>query len=125
MSKAERIIAYVMQQLSLIGENFGWQIGRVGANWENGYMKCNQDSKAHFRKDIIKRDKEKILEAHIVEVNKMIVTNADRVRNMSNEELMEFIESPCKFIKADTYPNRNCVFHCDECIAEWLKEKVE
>ena len=68
----DKIIAYIMQQLSLIGENFGWQIGKIGANWENGYMKSNQDCKAHFRKDEIKREIEKILEDHIVESDKMI-----------------------------------------------------
>jgi hypothetical protein len=104
----------VLKKLNQVGEDFGWQMGKVGSNYENGYMKAIRDCKAVFQK-----------EDHIVEVNKMIVTNADRVRNMSNEELMEFIESPCKFIKADTYPNRNCVFHCDECIEKWLKEKVK
>ena len=122
MSKAERIIAYVMQQLNKIGENFGWQMGKVGANYENGYMKSNQDSKAHFRKDEIKKDIEKILEEHIGESNKKIETNADRVRNMTDEELEAFIQSPCSIIRPD---RKSCRFLCDECIAEWLKEKVE
>ena len=100
-------------------------MGKVGANYENGYMKCNQDSKAHFRKDEIKKEIEKILEDHIVEDNKMIAMNADKVRKMPLEELIAFIQSPCKTIKAATYPNRNCTFNCDECIEEWLKEKVE
>lgn len=118
----DKIIAYIMQQLSLIGENFGWQMGKVGANYENGYMKCNQDSKAHFRKDEIKKDIEKILEEHIGESNKKIETNADRVRNMSDEELEAFIQSPCSIIRPD---RKSCRFLCDECIAEWMKEKVE
>lgn len=125
MSKADRIIAYIMQQLSLIGENFGWQIGRIGANYENGYMKSNQDCKTHFRKEKIKKDIEAIINDHSSEVNGMVVTNADRIRSMTDEELIAFIKHPCKTIKEMTYPNRNCVFRCDECIEEWLKEKVE
>ena len=125
MSKTERIIAYIMQQLSLIGESFGWQIGRIGANYENGYMKSNQDCKTHFRKEKIKKDIEAIINDHGGEVNGMVVTNADRIRNMSDEELIAFIQNPCKFIKAMSYPDRKCKFICDTCIAEWLKEKVE
>ena len=128
MSKAEKIIAYIMQQLSLIGENFGWQMGKVGANYENGYMKCNQDCKAHFRKDEIKREIEKILENHIVESDKMIVTNADRIRNMSEEELAEFL---CKFDACQrcSHNSDNACYtkNCDEIgiTEKWLKEKVE
>lgn len=126
MNKADKIIAYIMQQMSLIGENFGWQIGRIGANYENGYMKSNQDCKTHFRKEKVKQDIEQILsEEHIPEVAKKIETNADRIRSMTDEELIAFIKHPCKTIKEMTYPNRNCVFRCDECIEEWLKEKVE
>lgn len=62
---------------------------------------------------------------HIADSNKMVVTNADRIRSMTDEELIAFIKQPCKTIKEMTYPNRNCVFRCDECIEEWLKEKVE
>ena len=65
MSKTEQVVAYIMQQLNQIGEDFGWQMGKVGANYENGYMKCNQDSKAHFRKDKIKTDIEKILKEKV------------------------------------------------------------
>ena len=53
------------------------------------------------------------------------MTQADRIRSMTDEELIAFIKHPCKTIKEMTYPNRNCVFRCDECIEEWLKEKVE
>ena len=111
-----------IKTIEKVGTDFGWQMGKVSANYENGYMKCNQDSKAHFRKDIIKRDIEKILEDHIVEDNKKIETNADRVRNMTDEELEAFIQSPCSIIRPD---RKSCRFLCDECIAEWLKEKVE
>lgn len=198
MSKTEKVIDYVIQQLNKVGENFGWQIGRIGANYENGYMKSNQDCKTHFRKEKIKKDIEAIINDHGGEVTEMVVnedkkqmlgeciyhrcsygecdeceffnewddtdgdyfcairdkdgnipyyqnwdmnsalgmdhirevakkveTNADRVMRMPLEELIAFVESPCKTIKAATYPNRNCVFNCDECIEEWLKEKVK
>ena len=118
----EKIIAYIMQQLNQIGEDFGWQMGKVGANYENGYMKCNQDSKAHFRRDKIKKDIEKLLENDFVDSNKMVVTNSDRVRNMNDEELEAFIIHTCNVIKPD---KKHCTLYCDECIAKWLKEKVE
>ena len=44
------------------------------------------------------------------------MSNADRIRSMTDEELIAFIKHPCKTIKEMTYPNRNCVFRCDECI---------
>ena len=131
MNKAERIIAYIMQQLSMIGENFGWQIGRIGANYENGYMKSNQDCKAHFRKEKIKKDIEAIINDHSSEVTGMVVTNADRIRNMSDEELAEFI--PIGF-DCVCNPNYECIetviVHGEcgkqkECLMNWLKEKVE
>ena len=50
------------------------------------------------------------------------MTNADRIRRMSDEELEAFIQSPCSIIRPD---RKSCRFLCDECIAEWLKEKVE
>ena len=50
------------------------------------------------------------------------MTNADKVRNMNDEELEAFIQSPCSFIRPD---RKGCKFLCDECIGEWLKEKVE
>lgn len=123
MSKTEKIISYIMQQLSLIGENFGWQMGKVGANYENGYMKCNQDSKAHFRKDKIKQDIEEILEEHIVDSNKMIVTNADKIRNMSDEELLGYlrkVQNGCPVPR-----DYECFDSCYVCVRKWLKEKVE
>lgn len=61
-------------------------------------------------------------EDHILEDAKKVVTNADRIRNMSDEELVAFIQYPCNFM----YPEKKrCKFLCDECIEEWLKAKVE
>ena len=188
MSKTDKIIAYIMQQLNQIGEDFGWQMGRIGANYENGYMKCNQDSKAHFRKDKIKQDIEEMLsEDHIVEPNKMIdlvevvrckncrhwgtevagetdrvkcceygkymvgengfcvygektdqfrvltkkvVTNADRIRNMTDEELAELLAESNTLIKCkDCSEPMNewgsCIGNCENAYLKWLKEKVE
>lgn len=126
MSKTEKIISYIMQQLSLIGENFGWQMGKVGANYENGYMKCNQDSKAHFRKDKIKQNIEEMLsEDHIVDSNKMIVTNADRIRNMTEEELVEYLGTTAFCLKVGSCRCKQKANNCSVCITMWLREETE
>lgn len=131
MNKTDKIIAYIMQQLNQIGEDFGWQMGRIGANYENGYMKCNQDSKSHFRKEKIKQNIEEMLrEDHIVEANKMIVTNADRIRNMTDEELAELLAESNTLIKCkDCSEPMNkwgsCIGNCENAYLKWLKEKVE
>ena len=106
--------ADVLKILNKVGEDFGWQIGSVPTNYVNGYMQAVRDCKSPFY------GKE-----HIREDTKKVETNADRIRSMTDEELIAFIKHPCKTIKEITYPNRNCVFRCDECIEEWLKEKVE
>lgn len=52
-------------------------------------------------------------------------TNADRIRNMSDEELAEFI--PCPYMKD---PYDECVhgwhdYDCSKCKLEWLQSEVE
>ena len=99
-----------------VGEDFGWQMGKVGANYENGYMKAIRDCK--FALQNAKDD--------FVEVNKMIVTNADRIRNMSDEELADFITmfDYCEFCRL--FSNEECnKFHCANTTNIWLKAKVE
>ena len=91
--------------INQVGEDFAWQMGKVGANYENGYMQAIRDCKSALNKSVQK-----------------VETNADRIRNMSDEELEEFINYPCKFIKTE---KNACTFYCDECIPKWLKEKVE
>ena len=113
--------ADVLKILNKVGEDFGWQMGKVGANYENGYMKAIRDCKQAFN--------------HIVEANKMIdqfredtkkvVTNADRIRNMSDEELFELLRKtkycpPVMCKKINGYH-----ISCKECIVKWLKKKVE
>ena len=112
--------ADVLKILNKVGEDFGWLMGKVGSNYENGYMKAIRDCKAVFQKD-----------DHIVEANKMIVTNADRIRNMSDEELLKFInyESPSCTEFCDEF-NEGCFHNCirnrgEDVILQWLKEKVK
>ena len=61
MNRADKIIDYVVKQIQEVGENFGWQIGKLGANWENGYMQSTRDCKVQFRKEKVKEDIQKIL----------------------------------------------------------------
>lgn len=49
----------------------------------------------------------------------MVMTNADRIRCMTDEELAEIIKCPLK--------GRKCLWEesCKECCVRWLKEKCE
>lgn len=54
-----------------------------------------------------------------------VTTNADRIRNMSDEELMEFMS--CPYMK-DMYDE--CVhgwhdYDCSKCKLEWLQSEAE
>lgn len=92
----------VIKKLNKVGEDFGWQMGKVGANYENGYMQAVRDCKAAFYKDDV-------------------ITNADKVRNMSDEELAKFIGDRCIKIVGEEW----CIYHnCDDCMTLWLKESV-
>ena len=58
-----------------------------------------------------------------------IVTNADRIRNMSDEELAEFIHKT-KFDQGSNLftceePPVNCHEECKECYMDWLQKEVE
>jgi hypothetical protein len=62
MTKAD-----VIRIINQVGEDFGWQMGKVGANYENGYMKAIRDCKQAFN--------------HIVDSNKMIVGEIVRCKD--------------------------------------------
>lgn len=100
-----------LQKINKVGEDFGWQMGKISSNYENGYMKAIRDCKVVFLKD-----------------DKKVVTNADRIRNMSEEELAEFL---CKFDACQrcSHNSDNACYtkNCDEIgiTEKWLKEKVE
>lgn len=54
-----------------------------------------------------------------------VPTNADRIRAMSDEELLDLLSAPCPLLRrADDKgcPNPK---PCRECIAEWLKQPAE
>ena len=49
-----------------------------------------------------------------------VITNADRIRAMSDEELAEFLSCygcPC--------PDRDCHASCKDCVVQWLKQPAE
>lgn len=51
------------------------------------------------------------------------MTNGDRIRNMSDEELTGFIVD---LMLLECPVGENCkAWSCHDCLAEWLKEKVE
>ena len=50
-----------------VGTDFGWQMGKVGANYENGYMQAIRDCKAAFYK----------MTDHFGEVNKIVEVNEE------------------------------------------------
>mgnify|MGYP004480362387 CR=1 FL=1 len=62
------------------------------------------------------------------------MTNADKIRNMSDEELAEFIQKMTDTCLIDFMVNEDCLqdrISCKECrakaptITEWLRSEVE
>lgn len=56
------------------------------------------------------------------------MTNGDRIRAMSDEELAEFLETDtcCKFCILGDYDEKcNWYEKCDERIFQWLKQEVQ
>ena len=51
------------------------------------------------------------------------MTNADRIRAMTDEELMKFIEDTG--IAGCPYPAMSCRASCQVCILEWLQQPAE
>ena len=47
-------------------------------------------------------------------------TNADRIRSMTDEELVEIIRCPIESLPIEYCPNMDC----DDCILNWLKQEV-
>ena len=52
-----------------------------------------------------------------------VKTNADRIRAMSDEELVKFIEDTQ--IAGCPDPARSCRASCKDCIMDWLQQPVE
>ncbi len=54
-------------------------------------------------------------------------TNADRIRNMSDEELMDTLFSSClKYMRIDKCPYEDMnVGMCKKCLSEWLQSEAE
>lgn len=54
-------------------------------------------------------------------------TNADRIRNMSDEELMDTLFNSClKYMQIDECPYADMnVGMCKKCISEWLQSEAE
>ena len=56
-------------------------------------------------------------------LNFVQMTNADRIRAMSDEELAALLPLDiCVKIRGD---NRLCNGWCDECVSDWLKQPVK
>lgn len=56
------------------------------------------------------------------------MTNADRIRNMLDEELADFLDDVYNNIDDEfDFPCNSCYekVNCDICFLEWLKEEVE
>ena len=61
---------------------------------------------------------------------KMVVTNADRIRNMTDEELAELLVEANTLVRCKdcTEPMNewgSCIGNCENAYLKWLKEKVE
>ena len=53
------------------------------------------------------------------------MSNADAIRNMSDEELAEFIKCPRDMHLGDCRAEENETIPCSECILQWLKSEVK
>ena len=92
---------------------------------EEGYSFCNEDG------TIPKWDKEYGAEPYIDiggEFYNKPITNADRIRAMSDEELADFIDR-CEMGDID-YANTFCdlcngQYECDQCRLDWLQQPAE
>lgn len=92
---------------------------------EEGYSFCNEDG------TIPKWDKEYGAEPYIDiggEFYNKPITNADRIRAMSDEELADFIDR-CEMNDID-YAKTFCdlcngQYECDQCRLDWLKQPAE
>ena len=69
---------------------------------------------------------------HIADSNKKVVTNADRIRNMSDDELSSFLGKTvyyCRGRQDQKYCDACPLYKCGACneiyIERWLKDKVE
>ena len=53
-------------------------------------------------------------------------TNADKIRNMSDEELADILFDSClEVMQIDKCPYADNVGMCKKCISEWLKSEAE
>ena len=92
---------------------------------EEGYSFCNEDG------TIPKRDKKYEAEPYIDiggEFYNKPITNADRIRAMSDEELADFIDR-CEMNDID-YAKTFCdlcngQYECDQCRLDWIKQPAE
>lgn len=55
------------------------------------------------------------------------ITNGDRIRAMTDEELAKFIPdwSYTGACKCDELPYADCKYECAKCVIEWLKQPAE
>lgn len=86
-------------------------------------MKCNECSNANICLDHIEIPSLGGCTSGIPD--RKVITNADRIRNMSDDELAELI--PCPYMK-DLYDE--CVhgwhdYDCSKCKLEWLQSEAE
>ena len=60
-------------------------------------------------------------------IDSHVMTNADRIRAMSDEELEEFIRAIS--LCYEPWCDHHCVmegdYNCNSCLAKWLKQPVE
>ena len=61
-----------------------------------------------------------------VEEESQAMTNFDRIKAMSIDELAKFIPdwSYTKACKCDELPYAQCNYECDKCVKEWLESEV-
>lgn len=87
-----------IKKINQVGENFGWQVGRVPANYANGYMQAVRDCKAAF-----------------------YGLEKEEPKKYTLEEVVEKLEPPpCPYMICP-----DLSWDCKECILEYLKENLQ
>ena len=67
------------------------------------------------------------LDSGYFEVSKPVVTNGDRIRAMSDEELADIMSMHTATGACNDWgiPHEKCGGNCHECIIDWLKQPAE
>ena len=88
-------------------------------------MKCNQICPWNYYERGCLKPHQEVCPLDNTANQKKLKTNADRIRAMTDEELLNILSAPCPLLRR--VDDKGCPNPkpCRECIAEWLKQTAE